>query len=42
MRLVPPDDLRKVAEKLGFGFLSHKLITLESGKLFSLQPFEPD
>jgi hypothetical protein len=37
MRLVPPDDFRKVAEKLGFSFLSQKLITLESGKQFSLQ-----
>ena len=40
MRLVPPDDFRKVAEKLGFGFLSQKLITLESGKQFSLQLFK--
>jgi SAM-dependent methyltransferase len=40
MRLVPPDDLRKVAERLGFSFLSQKLITLESGKQFSLQLFK--
>lgn len=40
MRLVPPDDLRKVAEELGFSFLSQKLITLESGKQFSLQLFK--
>ena len=39
MRLVPPDYLRKIAEGLGFGFLSQKLITLESGKQFSLQLF---
>jgi len=40
MRLVPPNDLRKVAEGLGFGFLSEKLITLESGKQFSLLTFK--
>ena len=40
MRLVPPDDFRTVAEGLGFGFLSQKLITLESGKQFSLQLFK--
>ena len=40
MRLVPPDDFRKVAEGLGFGFLSQKLITLESKKQFSLQLFK--
>lgn len=41
MRLVPPDDLREVAEGLEFSFLSRKLITLESGKQFSLQLFRP-
>jgi hypothetical protein len=41
LRLVPPDDLRKVAEGLGVGLLSQKLITLESGKQFSLQLFKP-
>lgn len=41
MRLVPPDDLRKAAEGLGFSFLSQKLITLGSGKQFSLQLFRP-
>jgi SAM-dependent methyltransferase len=40
MRLVPPNDFRKIAEGLGFGFLSQKLITLESGKQFSLQIFK--
>ena len=40
MRLVPPNDFRKIAEGLGFGFLSQKLITLESGKQFSLQLFK--
>ena len=40
MRLVPPDELRKVAEGLGFGFLSQKLIALESGKQFCLQLFK--
>ncbi|HEX9201737.1 MAG TPA: hypothetical protein VF865_19420, partial [Acidobacteriaceae bacterium] len=40
MRLVPPNDFRKVAEGLGFGFLSGKLITLESGKQFSLLIFK--
>jgi hypothetical protein len=40
MRLVPPDDFRKVAEHLGFSFLSQKLISLESGKQFSLQLFK--
>lgn len=40
MRLVPPDDFRKTAEGLGFGFLSQKFITLESGKQFSLQTFK--
>jgi hypothetical protein len=40
MRLAPPDDFRRVAEGLGFGFLSQKLITLESGKQFSLQTFK--
>jgi len=40
MRLVPPDNFRKVAEKLGFGLFSQKLITLESGKQFSLQLFK--
>ena len=40
MRLVPPDDFRQVAEGFGFGFLSQKLITLESGKQFSLQLFK--
>ena len=39
LRLVPPDDLREVAEGLGFRLLSQKLITLESGKQFSLQLF---
>jgi SAM-dependent methyltransferase len=43
MRLVPPNDFRKVAEGLGFSFLSQKLITLESEKQFSLQIFKlPD
>ena len=40
MRLVPPNDFRKIAEGLGFGFLSQKLITLESGKQFPLQIFK--
>ena len=40
MRLVPPDDLRKVAVGLGFERLSEKLITLESGKQFSVQVFK--
>lgn len=40
MRLAPPDDFREAAEGLGFGFLSQKLITLESGKRFSLQTFK--
>lgn len=40
MRLVPPEELRKAAEDLGFGFLSQKLITLESGKHFILQTFQ--
>lgn len=40
MRLVPPDDFRRVAEAAGFGFLSQKLITLESGKQFALQVFK--
>jgi hypothetical protein len=40
MRLVPPDVFRGVAEELGFGFLFQKLITLESGKQFSLQTFK--
>jgi hypothetical protein len=40
MRLVPPNEFRKVAEGLGFGFLSEKLITLESGKQFSLLIFK--
>ena len=39
MRLVPPDDFRKVAEESGFSFLSQKLITLGTGKQFSLQIF---
>lgn len=39
MRLVPPDDFRKAAEDLGFGFLAQKLITLKSEKQFSLQIF---
>ena len=39
LRLVPPDDLREIAEGLGFRLLSQKLITLESGKQFSLQLF---
>jgi hypothetical protein len=41
LRLVPPDELRKVADGLGFGLISQKLITLESGKQFSLQLFKP-
>jgi hypothetical protein len=40
MQLVPPNDFRKVAEGLGFGFLTEKTITLESGKQFSLQIFK--
>ncbi len=40
MRLVPQDDLRKIAEGLGFELLSQKVITLESGKQFSLQLFK--
>lgn len=40
MRLVPPEDLRRIARGLGFGFLSEKCITLESGKQFSLQLFK--
>jgi SAM-dependent methyltransferase len=39
MRLVPPDEFRKAAEKLGFGFLSQKVIILESGKQFALLLF---
>ncbi|MGB6351665.1 MAG: class I SAM-dependent methyltransferase, partial [Pseudolabrys sp.] len=39
MRLVPPDDFRKAAERLGFCFLSQKLITVQSEKQFSLQVF---
>lgn len=42
MRLVPPDDLRKIAEGLGFDLLSQKVITLESGKQFSVQLFKLD
>ena len=40
MRLVPPDEFGKVAEGLGFERLSEKLITLESGKQFSVQVFK--
>lgn len=40
MRLVPPDDLRKIAEGLGFELLSQKVTTLESGKQFSVQLFK--
>ena len=40
MRLVPPEVFRGAAEALGFGLLSQKLITLESGKQFSLQTFK--
>ena len=40
MRLVPPDEFRQLGEGLGFVFLSQKLITLESGKQFSLQVFK--
>jgi ubiquinone/menaquinone biosynthesis C-methylase UbiE len=40
MRLVPSDELHKVAEGAGFRCLSQKLITLESGKQFSLLLFK--
>lgn len=40
MRLVPPDEFRTAAEGLGFRSIDQKLITLESGKQFSLQTFK--
>lgn len=40
LRLVPPDNLREVAEGQGFELISEKLITLESGKHFCLQLFK--
>ena len=40
MRLVPADEFRQVAEEMGFERLSEKLITLESGKQFSVQVFK--
>jgi SAM-dependent methyltransferase len=40
MRLVPPDDFRQVATLSGFIFVSEKIITLGSGKQFSLLVFK--
>lgn len=40
MRLVPADEFRKIAEELGFERISEKLITIESGKQFSMQVFK--
>jgi len=40
MRLAPPDVFRGGAEELGFSLLCQKLISLKSGKQFSLQTFK--
>ena len=39
LRLLSPDDFRETAERFGFHPLSQKLISLESGKQFSLLAF---
>lgn len=39
VRLAPPDVFRGGVEELGFSLLCQKLISLKSGKQFSLQTF---
>ena len=39
MRLVPPPELRAVAETAGLGFVSERTVALASGKRFAVQVF---
>lgn len=39
MQLVPPDEFQSAAEAAGFGFVSRKVISLDTGKQFCLQIF---